>query len=619
MPERFYKTGCSFFITIIVLISTCHLSFGEFINNKFGESDKYIPGYYAVYCDSTCSLNIEDVISKNKEFFVVPIGERTSKKGLRYFLKFALTNTSGKQIILEAPHEYKNIKLYEVKDENITLLSSAGLEVPFSDKPFYSTKNILPLSYTDKTQFLILQMDAQENIGLGLGIHNLIFFNRISATAIIQIGFFLGLYFIILIYNLNLYIQSKEKVYFHYSLYLIALIIYGVVSWGIADPFLFKKMDYDFIVLTIPFSLITCSLMLYCQSFFDTKKNFPLWHKVINFLIFLRLLILFIGFIADIDYLHDPGIDNLLLLGPFVVAINSIKNSFKPAIIFTVAFSSIYFGYLFHTFIYKSLILEIPYPNYLPYDNIFYYTSVVDIMIFSFALSSRYRTLIKEKQIADFDTIRLKEELLNKANEVNEIQQKLNTELNDLVKIRTAELEEANKSLKIQAQEIERMNGLLKADNEKLMIDIELISKARLMEKNAPFRDFTQIFTDELACLETISNLKWEKGFACKKCRSTNYRTGTLPFSRKCSVCNYQESVQKDTLLENVKFDLQKALYIIYIIYNNPEITASILSKELNLRNPTVTEFVKKLRNYFLKIPASKRNKTDWIHNLITR
>jgi transposase-like protein len=76
----------------------------------------------------------------------------------------------------------------------------------------------------------------------------------------------------------------------------------------------------------------------------------------------------------------------------------------------------------------------------------------------------------------------------------------------------------------------------------------------------------------ENSLLEILSEYKWGEAYTCYKCRHNAYKKGKQYLSRKCKMCDYDESVQKFTAFEGTK-DIVKAHDIINYIYDNCIIT----------------------------------------------
>ncbi len=232
----------------------------------------------------------------------------------------------------------------------------------------------------------------------------------------------------------------------------------------------------------------------------------------------------------------------------------------------------------------------------------------MEMIFISFAIGDKVRILKKKEEEAQLLVI--KQLKLN-----DELKDALNKSLEDQVHERTRELSEksvliaqqndelklVNQLLKQQAEEISRMNVLLENDNSMLHQDIEKVTHDRVMSTEVDFEEFSKIYPDRETCFKFLSDLKWENGYACRKCANTHYGHGHLPYSRRCSKCGYEESVIAYTLLQNTRIPLNKAFYMIFLMYStNGKISSHKLSEILSIRQSTCWAYssrIKKVMN----------------------
>ncbi len=107
-----------------------------------------------------------------------------------------------------------------------------------------------------------------------------------------------------------------------------------------------------------------------------------------------------------------------------------------------------------------------------------------------------------------------------------------------------------------------------------------------------------ELFISDEKCYEFLANLKWNKGFTCRKCGNTNYCAGKTPFSRRCTKCKSEESPTSGTIFHNCKFPISKAFYIAYNVCKGKEdVSTYEYARRLSLRQMTCWNFKVKIRN----------------------
>ena len=106
---------------------------------------------------------------------------------------------------------------------------------------------------------------------------------------------------------------------------------------------------------------------------------------------------------------------------------------------------------------------------------------------------------------------------------------------------------------------------------------------------------FSDQFSREEQCLAFLSEMKWKKGFVCRKCGNTNYCSGKKPYSRRCTRCKSEESATAHTVFHAWKFPLPSEFELMYQVCQRPDISSYKLSRILETRQMTCWRFKKKL------------------------
>jgi ISXO2-like transposase domain/Transposase zinc-ribbon domain len=122
------------------------------------------------------------------------------------------------------------------------------------------------------------------------------------------------------------------------------------------------------------------------------------------------------------------------------------------------------------------------------------------------------------------------------------------------------------------------------------------------MEKRITFEGvnsikFNQIFKTDDDCIKYISEIKWEQGFICKKCKGLKYIKGKKPQNRRCLKCKYDESPTAGTMFDKVKFSMLIAFHIVFKVVTKKKGMSTLeISREFELRQKTCWEFKWKIQ-----------------------
>lgn len=422
-------------------------------------------------------------------------------------------------------------------------------------------------------------------------------------------GAFLGFACVALVFAIAFFLRMRDYAFLFYAIYVGALAIFAAVNWGLILHLVVTwGIRWSPDLYTVPFALMTVGLLLYSRKMLSTEAFLPVFDRLLSGAAILRIIIYFAGLAFDLSVLYTPQIDSFLLLIPLLAGIVRVRQGFRPAAWFTVGFSFLLLGFLIHSLTNQGFI---KFSN-LPARSIFH-SGVIEMVFFALALADRFWLLQKENLLNRDRAIRAMKEneqlsrnLIDRLEEQKQWQEQLNRELEEKVRIRTAELEAAN-------EEIQRMNLLLYSDNEKLRERLELSHKARIMHENVTFDEFRRLFPDPQACYAFIARLKSLRPFACRKCGNPRYSEGPDSYSRRCSRCNYIEHVAVGTLFSQVRFPIEKAFYLLFLIWRNPEITIDQLAEAVDLRRQTAWLFRGKVLARLAGQKKRRRNEQGWV------
>lgn len=562
-----------------------------------------------LYVDSLCRSDLATVMAKGPEEYISFLQNSNLSPDLCYWIKFRLVNTSEiNQIVLDVRPIFRTAELYWEESPGDIRQVSAGLDKPHKNWYIRHHTILLPLSEEALGGWYYLKVVSDYRVGMGLMLERypplIQRFNRENFAN----GWFYGIAFIAAFFSLIFFFVLGERAYLYYSLYVICFALFSLVDWNLIVKYLtYLPFKYRFDYYTIPFAGMTIFLLLYNRKLLLTKKHEPLADKFIIAAIWIRIVIYLAGAGFNLPKLHNPAIDNLLLAVAFVTAIIRFRQGYKPARYIVAGMSFLYLGLIIHSL---QNVGVIPY-NVLPLFSM-YKTGVVEMIFFSLALAERFRIMKMEQDESHRNTIKvlrenseLQDKVIIQLNENQRLKDNLNVELEKQVKARTSELNEANRV-------ISDINSFLEESNMKLAAEVKKISYSRIMQKEVSFEEFREIYPDEEQCYQYLDGLKWKNGFSCKKCGYNRCSDGNTPYSRRCSRCNYIERITSFTLFAHIKFPLNKAFYMLFLVNSGKNITIEELSEKLDLRPQTAWYFRKKLETAMKNASRSRlRNKEE--------
>jgi hypothetical protein len=126
-----------------------------------------------------------------------------------------------------------------------------------------------------------------------------------------------------------------------------------------------------------------------------------------------------------------------------------------------------------------------------------------------------------------------------------------------------------------------------------------------------------ELFQSDEKCFKFLADLKWSRGFVCRKCGNANFCPGKTPHSRRCTKCKTEESASAG--FHNCKFPVHKAFYIAYNVCKGKEdLSTYEFARRLSLRQMTCWSFKTKIQHAIDKMNSLSMNEKLSIQKILT-
>lgn len=550
-----------------------------------------------IFKDSSQSLDAKAVLLQNFTLDKVDLNDQDFETS-NYWIRFTVqNNSSSNQWLLEIlDFGIQKISFYDIEKDS---LQQTGSSKVFKEKAYRHKNFVFTLLIPPGTSRTFLVM-ASSKTGFGpiMKIRSNEMFISYATKEYLLLGIYYGLLILIASYNFFLYISIRDKAHLYYIFYVAAVGLRSIQGDGLGFQYLWPSHPQINEWLNFAPQLLLICFSAYAINFLELRKRSPFNYKIILYLLIVYFCLYTINLFFATDYIH------LLYLLPFFIIYGvSVKvywQGNKTARFFVLGYSLFLFSQVFYFLISRGIRLEneILILLYVYGLNIGF---VLETFIFSIALADKIKLFKQEKETAQqaiIDQLKINEELKDK----------VNRELELKVSERTRALEEAQTRLQKQAEEISSMNLLLDVENYKLKSNVKEINLERGLLKALSVDDFEKTFPDESTCYRFIEALKWDNGFTCYKCGNQSYVKGSDPFARRCTKCQYIETIKSNTIFHNIKFPVEKAFQMIYLILTSEkEISSYELARKLNLQQKTCLSFRQKVMDKISQKQISKQ------------
>jgi diguanylate cyclase (GGDEF)-like protein len=245
----------------------------------------------------------------------------------------------------------------------------------------------------DGTRPFVIRVETPFALQFRATCYTLAAFKDTSHQLFLVIGFCSGILVAMLLYNLVLYTFVRERQYLWYILYVLFLLLWQCVLFGIVRYF--WPGPGEWMVARIPAisALMALFALVFAIAFLETSRRAPRHHRLLQALVFCSAAIValvFIGYqwIANISAYLVGQVGTVAL---FTAALASLRSGFKPAryYLFAVMF-----------FLGASLIFLFRFYGWVP-NNTFtmqamFFGAAAEAILLSFALGYRIRIIEEE-------------------------------------------------------------------------------------------------------------------------------------------------------------------------------------------------------------------------------
>jgi hypothetical protein len=450
-----------------------------------------------------------------------------------------------------------------------------------------------------------------------------------ALTEYFTYGIFYGMVLIFCFNNLLMFVAIRKRYYLFYVLYILSVGFYEMSTDGIAYQYIWPgSPNWNAYAYGIALYFVSIFALLFTRDLLHVRTKAYSLYRLINYVIILRTVFL-ICCLVDHRLFINKFVEVIPLSIAFITGITIFKRGFKPARFFVLGYAFLFLGFTCKVISVLGLADKISSVSGMLGFYSLGFSFILEMVFLSFAIGDQVRLLRREKEAAMDETIKQMD--IN-----NQLKDTINQELEIKVQDRTKEVIEKsrqifeqagiietqnhelliiNQQLEKQAAEISLMNVLLEKDNTELKHNIEKVTDARALSTELSFEEFSAKYPDQESCNKFLAELKWADGFSCIKCANVTYHNGRAPHSRRCTKCGYEESVLFQTIFQNNRIPINKAFYIVYLMYTTKGMISSYqLSEKIGIRQSTCWQYAIRIKKVMEdhKKDGRKPDKQGW-------
>ncbi|MBS4014356.1 MAG: SpoIIE family protein phosphatase [Bacteroidetes bacterium] len=436
--------------------------------------------YYYIDADKALSYNNVIEQSFQKEFV-------KSNKDIPFFdyqnytvwLKFTIHNNTESEnrffLIIDYPLLYK-IRLYVPHNDGIdTLFSGDGYK--FSKRSILHTSNIFELNLSPgntQTYYCAVKSDG-DVITLPISISSPEYFYEKSETRPLFLGFFYGILVLVVLLNLFFYFSMRDFSFLYYVLFTFSIGVFLFIRDGYAFKYFWPSSPAWANLSVVLFSMLSIiSVMLLIKSVLQTRKNFPVFDKILVAFIIITSILSISAVFSQSMYRFMISFGNIITAVTTIVCIVIAILARRKKIYFTKYFiAALFFIIIGGVWV---VMKNAGIPGIFQFEHGMKFATAIVLLILAYGMTKKFTKLLNQS----------KQEAINRLEEINLMKERANILLEEEVKKRTHELNESYKELHELNQEILTQKEEIESQNNAIQIqrDIAIQQKEHIEKQN---------------------------------------------------------------------------------------------------------------------------------------
>lgn len=366
----------------------------------------------AIFVDSSNVLTIDDI---HHQKFEVPQQTPVIESGdVTYWVKFIVKGDAANNMnwVLESYEVHADVfEFYRAEENGKYSLVRTGDQFDFSAREYDHFNLVFDFNtkYEGERVFYLKVRDPWA-LTLLFNLRSTRYFNAYATTEYLSLGIFYGLLLFVFLHNLMIFINTKERLYLYYVIFVLSCMFTCALQDGLAFQYLWPTHpQFDLFVDNIVRIVLLMAFCLYTFQFFDLKRNDAKMRKYIAVSILTFLPIYIVK-----EFVFSDAVYSVFYLIPFVLiyitAVRAARRKFKPANTFLVGYSLFLLSMFISILKDLGLIQIETHQRFLEilFVYVIYVGIVFENLFFSFGLAQRIRFLKAENEKLDLSNTKLK-------------------------------------------------------------------------------------------------------------------------------------------------------------------------------------------------------------------
>lgn len=317
-----------------------------------------------------------------------------------WWARVVLRNPTGqaRQLILRQDYPLiDSIDVWGVRDDVVVEHVATGDRTEFDTRPLASRDFLFPLTLparSDTTVYVRMQTDGALNIGLSLH-RPVLLLDRLAGEQL-AFGLYFGGFFVLIVYNLFIFLAVRDRPFLYYLLYATSYGLYFGIHTGLSFQYLWPGQPaWANTSLLVMLALTLVFGLQFTRSFLDARRLAPRLDRLAWLLQALSVAALAGAFILPYHALIVPVAYLTLLITVVILSLGTLGllRGVVSARYFMIAWAVLLMGVLVYMFKTFGLL-----PHNVFTQNGFQIGSLLEMVLLSLALANRVSELNQQSR-----------------------------------------------------------------------------------------------------------------------------------------------------------------------------------------------------------------------------
>ncbi len=447
---------------LIFLLLLCNTGWAETLQLKEDSYQESLTNYIYYIEDPSHSLTLPDLLQLDDSKWKHN-SEQTFNHGYNastWWLRITIDNNTSDKLsrLLEISYPVLDqVNLYAVTQQGINEFHM-GDKKPFHDRPVRHRNFVVPIKFQPgESVDVFLEVRSASAIQVPLTLwEEEHFFNYDQSQTIIH-GIYYGIMFVMVVYNLFVYLAVGERSYLYYVLFVSCTPLFLASLTGFAFQYLWPNATrWNDQAIIVFLSGVVFFGALFTREFLNVRQLNPLLNQFAIGLVVGAFTIISLSFFLPYSISIRIVIPFATLACLYALSIGYYRwfNGGLSAKYYAIAWTSFLLGGITLALNKYTILPKTPFTEYATQIG-----SAMEVILLSFALAERINQERRMRFEAQQDALTTERELRQAREDALEIQRQATESLEQRVQERTKELEELNKKLE-EISDTDQLTGL---------------------------------------------------------------------------------------------------------------------------------------------------------------